>query len=218
MPRPRRFVPSYANITSTLALFVALGGVSYAAITLPANSVGSRQIKPRAVATSDIKGGAVTSPQVKDGSLLLKDFKPGQLQAGPAGATGAQGVQGPQGPQGPAGTVPPVEAWHVVGSVGEPQFAASWVNYDPTLYEPAAFYKDPFGVVHLRGVISGGTMRGIFQLPAGYAPARAQTFATTTTAVTFLQVTIDGSGGVLHTPAPAPSGPVSLDGISFRVG
>ena len=33
------------NVVAYLALFVALGGTSYAAIRLPANSVGARQIK-----------------------------------------------------------------------------------------------------------------------------------------------------------------------------
>jgi hypothetical protein len=78
----------YANVTATLALVLALGGTSYAAIKLPANSV--------------------TSKQVKDKSLLKKDFKTGQLPAGKAGAAGAAGPAGPVGPQGftgPAGVV-----------------------------------------------------------------------------------------------------------------
>ena len=40
---------SYANVVATLALFVALGGASYAAIVLPANSVGTKQLRPGAV-------------------------------------------------------------------------------------------------------------------------------------------------------------------------
>src|SRR5215217_9556483 len=51
-----------------LALFLASGGVSYAAAQLPANSVTSRQ--------------------VKDYSLMKRDFKRGQLPQGPAGAPG----------------------------------------------------------------------------------------------------------------------------------
>ena len=39
---------SYANVMSTLALFVALGGTSYA-LTLPRNSVGSSQLKSDSV-------------------------------------------------------------------------------------------------------------------------------------------------------------------------
>jgi hypothetical protein len=88
----------YASVTSTLALIVALGGTSYAAIKLPANSVGSNQIKRGGVAGVDIRSGAVTSPKVKDGSLLGADFKPGQLPAGAKGDRGDRGVPGPAGP------------------------------------------------------------------------------------------------------------------------
>ena len=34
---------SFANVMSCLALFVALGGASYAAVSLPNNSVGAKQ-------------------------------------------------------------------------------------------------------------------------------------------------------------------------------
>lgn len=50
---------TYANVVSTLCLFALLGGVGYAAKTLPKNSVGSEQIKPQAVATSDLSPKAV---------------------------------------------------------------------------------------------------------------------------------------------------------------
>ena len=40
---------SYANVVATLALFVALGGSSYAALKLPRNSVGAKQIRSGAV-------------------------------------------------------------------------------------------------------------------------------------------------------------------------
>ena len=74
---------SYANVTATLALFIALGGSSYAALKLPRNSV--------------------TSTQVKNGSLLARDFKTGQLKAGPRGPQGVTGPIGPVGPVGPSG-------------------------------------------------------------------------------------------------------------------
>lgn len=59
----------FANVTSMLALMVALGGTSYAAIKLPKDSVGPTQIQ----------ANAVNSGEVKDGSLLAADFKSGQL-------------------------------------------------------------------------------------------------------------------------------------------
>ena len=59
----RRFTPSPAMVVSLIALFVALGGTSYAAITaLPKNSVGTPQLKNGAVTAAKINssaGGAV---------------------------------------------------------------------------------------------------------------------------------------------------------------
>lgn len=51
----------YANVTATVALIVAPGGTSYAAINLPANSVGSTQLKTHAVTGSKLPPSAVTS-------------------------------------------------------------------------------------------------------------------------------------------------------------
>jgi hypothetical protein len=51
----RRFTPSPAMVISLIALFVALGGTSYAAITaLPTNSVGTKQIKNGAVTAAKL--------------------------------------------------------------------------------------------------------------------------------------------------------------------
>jgi len=63
------------------------------------------------------------------------------------------------------------EAWHEVGGVGEPAFENSWVNYDAATYQTAAFMKDPFGFVHLKGLVKSGTFdTAIFSLPVGYRP------------------------------------------------
>jgi hypothetical protein len=96
---------TYANVVASLALFVALGGTSYAVATLGKNSVKSENIGKEQVKASDIAKNAITSPKVKDGSLLATDFKAGQLPAGPRGAQGDRGQQGPQGQRGPQGPV-----------------------------------------------------------------------------------------------------------------
>jgi hypothetical protein len=83
--------PSPALVIACLALFVALGGTGYAAMKLPANSVGSAQIRKN----------AVTGAKVKDGSLLAQDFRAGQLPAGVKGDKGDKGDQGVQGLPGP---------------------------------------------------------------------------------------------------------------------
>jgi hypothetical protein len=84
------------NFIGYIALFVALAGVP-TAWAVATNSVGSKQLKPKAVKTSDIADSAVTSPKVADGSLLAHDFASGQLPAGAQGPQGAQGVPGTPG-------------------------------------------------------------------------------------------------------------------------
>lgn len=84
---------TFANVTSVLALFIALGGGAYAAVNLPPNSVGSKQIK----------GNAIDSSKVRDGSLLKRDFRLGQLPKGNPGPVGPTGNTGPVGPTGPPG-------------------------------------------------------------------------------------------------------------------
>jgi hypothetical protein len=76
-----------------LALFVALGGTSYAAVKLPKNSVGTKQIKSK----------AVTPKKVSPATIRL--FKGQKGSTGNAGPAGTQGPKGDPGSAGPAGTV-----------------------------------------------------------------------------------------------------------------
>jgi len=69
MHRLSRLRPTPALIVACVALIIALGGTSYAAITLPAGSVGTKQLKY----------GAVTSAKVKNGSLTLSDISAASL-------------------------------------------------------------------------------------------------------------------------------------------
>ena len=92
---------TFANVMSVLAVFIALGGASYAAINLPKNSVGTKQLKGKSVGTKQLKGNAVNSNKVKNFSLRANDFKKGQIPSGPTGPVGEQGPPGPS--TGPAG-------------------------------------------------------------------------------------------------------------------
>jgi hypothetical protein len=80
-----------SNAVAYVALMVALGGTSYAAVNLPRNSVGPKQLKRN----------AVNSAKVRNRSLRSVDFAAGQLRAGPAGPQGPAGRDGQQGPPGP---------------------------------------------------------------------------------------------------------------------
>ncbi|HEX3735750.1 MAG TPA: hypothetical protein VHU86_11440 [Solirubrobacterales bacterium] len=81
---------TYANVVSTLCLFLLLGGgAAYAATeVLPKNSVGTKQLKTEAVTPKKLSKAAKASLAG---------------QAGPKGDTGAAGAQGPRGPEGAAG-------------------------------------------------------------------------------------------------------------------
>ncbi len=87
MVHGKRLRPTYASVTATLALFVALGGGAYAATALPANSVGAKQIKKNAVERTELKRNAVDSTKVLDNSLTGKDVKESLLAKVPAAAS-----------------------------------------------------------------------------------------------------------------------------------
>jgi hypothetical protein len=126
------------HVVGYVALFVALGGSSYAAVNLPRNSVTAREIAPHAVGSSELKNGAVTSGKVS--GLRLEDFKSGELGKLTSGtgvegqaAAGAKGAPGPQGPEGPPG--PP-------GAMGPPGPAAA-AGFSKLIYNSASETLDP---------------------------------------------------------------------------
>ena len=85
---------TFGNVMSVIALFIALGGTGYAAIALPNNSVGIKQIKKNGVGGQEIRKNAVRSGEVRNGALRAVDFGAGQLPAGPQGLQGIQGSRG----------------------------------------------------------------------------------------------------------------------------
>ena len=94
---------SYANVTATIALFIALSG----AAAYAAGKIGSTDIAKDAIKAKHVKDGEIGTAEVRDGALLSDDFASGQLpqgEQGPRGAEGPQGVQGEQGEQGLDGT------------------------------------------------------------------------------------------------------------------
>ena len=64
---------TYANVISTLCLFLVMGGGAYAATQIPKNSIGAKQIKKESIPLSKLTPGA---------------------QAALKGATGPQGPKG----------------------------------------------------------------------------------------------------------------------------
>jgi len=81
--------PTPAFVVSVIALMISLGGTSYAAFTLPKNSVGTKQLKNKAVTAGKLAPKAIA---------LFKGRKGDRGPQGPQGVQGIQGVQGPVGP------------------------------------------------------------------------------------------------------------------------
>ena len=93
----RRFIPSPAMAVALLALFVALGGVSYGIATnsigssqIANNSIRGKDIRNNTVASADLRNSGVTGEDVKNNSLTGADVNESKLgrfrhEAPPAG-------------------------------------------------------------------------------------------------------------------------------------
>jgi hypothetical protein len=123
----------------------------------------------------------------------------------------------------------PADGWHEIGTASEPAWGRpTLTSIEPFL--PAAFKKDPFGVVHLQGHVlaaldqpDGCDAYALFTLPAGYRPAGDVTVAAISGVAdvasthTLAQVDIFPNGTVeLCFPRLVQYGWVALDGITFQ--
>ena len=101
---------------ATVAVFVALGGSSYSALTVTGRNVPKdaltgadikdltgRDVTNNSLTGQDIKG--LAGADIADGTLRLNDFAAGQVPK--------DGPQGPQGPRGPAGAPAAVVFAHI---------------------------------------------------------------------------------------------------------
>jgi hypothetical protein len=99
---------TYANVVATLALFIAVGGSSYAAVQLTAKNIAkgavtAKHVKDRSLTGKDVRDRSLTGKDVRDRSLLARDFREGQLPSGATGPTGATGPAGATGKDGADG-------------------------------------------------------------------------------------------------------------------
>lgn len=94
-----------------------------------------------------------------------------------------------------------------------------WLHWGAGSNEPG-YWKDSFGVVHLRGLIRSGTIgQAAFILPAGYRPAAREVFpaistATGSSALVLSRCDVTLIGEVI--PLSGGNAYFSLDGITFR--
>jgi hypothetical protein len=159
---------TYANVMATIAVFIALGGASYAAVKLPKNSVGSKQIKNKAITGAKIANGAVTAAKIKAGSIGGSSLNLASIGTVPNAAHAASADTATRATTaGRAEAVPSPEPLHVVTNFEPGCNASSTENLGPV-----GFYKDAFGEVHLVGAtFCTAPNTDAFVLPAGFRPA-----------------------------------------------
>jgi len=94
-----------------------------------------------------------------------------------------------------------------------PTLTNSWVNFGAP-YNPAGYWKDPFGFVHLRGTIKSGTMSAAaFTLPVGYQPPNRERFSNVSNAL-FGAFEVRPDGTVV--PFAGSNVDFCIDGATFR--
>ncbi len=105
------------------------------------------------------------------------------------------------------------EPFHDVGARGEPEFENGWSNLGSGR-SSAAFYRDPLGVVHLKGTIAGPAGSVAFTLPPGYRPAEELFMAAA--GPVHSQLRVSAGGGVTLICASGGTCVAGIDGASFR--
>ncbi len=172
---------SSAHALAFAALLVALGGTSYAAFKPAPNSVGAPQLRAGAVTaakvragaitTAKVRSGAITTTRVRNGSLLAKDFKSGQLPAGPKGPQGAPGPQGPAGAPGSALAFARVtESGDVVGPNSK---GITNAQVDKSQNVTAAYCIRDLGFAPTHAVATPEAGTGVYGVTVGYGPGSA---------------------------------------------
>ncbi len=68
---------TYANVVATLALFLALGGTSYAVLQVRSDDVVDNSLRSR-----DVRNNTLRSLDIRDRSLQARDFRPDSLGPG----------------------------------------------------------------------------------------------------------------------------------------
>lgn len=195
--------PSFPTVISLIALFVALGGTSYAVIKLPAKSVGNRELK----------SNAVTSAKIRAGSVSRSDLAPSAR----AGSRGPRGATGPAGPAGADGDAVAPEPWKPL------PLASLWRNYGQS-FSTSGYRKDARGRVYVRGLVAKDgdplTDEVIATLPAGYRPPEWLVFPVATGASPAGQLygraDVNPSGEIVWRAGATGAGEfVSLETLSF---
>lgn len=152
-----RWIPIAISLT---ALFVALGTGAYAAINLPANSVGTPQLK----------NGAVTGSKIRDATITGAKIRLNTLGAVPAASRANHASVADNANR--LGGLPSYDyALDVQPSFIAAALLPGYSNFGNG-YAQVSFMRDTLGFVHLHGTMNCQSGPSVaFTLPAGFRPA-----------------------------------------------
>ena len=217
---------------------------------LKADSIGSTKIINGQVKNQDLGAGASNTNTIQDAGVWGVDVKDGSLDGDDVANDSLTGADIDESTL--ADLVAPPEDWVAVDPATEGLDrcvaesgvfctpGAVWRNYGSGL-ATAAFYKDPFGVVHLKGVVQLSNLSGVYnedlhqstilRLPVGYRPETRRIFPTVGESLGTPNVQVapgrvdvapDGSVVLIRDCAGPATGcsatgeDVTLEAISFR--
>lgn len=216
MNRLLRHRPSPAMVVASIALAVALGGTSYAAITLPKNSVGTKQLKKNAVKRSKIAAKAVNGSKVAADSLTGANILESSLSPVPSATKATNATHATSADSATnadhattADSVPALSftdltlknGWSTCSGGGVPGIA-----------------KSSEGVVHFRGFIcrTSGSSNNPFAVPAGFVPSWTEVIPVSQDGLTTGQIWVRLDGDALVYGSNAASF-TSLAGASYTL-
>ncbi|HYI98586.1 MAG TPA: hypothetical protein VEX36_02750 [Thermoleophilaceae bacterium] len=220
--------PTPATVIACIALFVALGGVSYGVAT---NSIDTREIADNTVRSKDIRNNGVYGKDLRNNEVRAIDIRnntirgrdianntltddqvdESKLQQVPSAADAAR-LAG-RLPADFASTPEPVR---LIGAGGQPPFENGAAASGAADLAPG-FWKDGSGVVQLQGAVAVPASMNpvvLFILPEGYRPAGRVRYVVPAAPGVPGTVEIDSDGTV---EVLAGGETNHLDGITFRV-
>jgi hypothetical protein len=195
---------SYANVMSTIAVVIALGGTAYAAATITGadvvdESLTGADILNKSVQGGDLAGASIGGNKLIDGSITGTKLSSTALNVAPADihvvqATPTYGCN--------------YYAFCYLDSTN------NWHNYGNG-FQPARFFKDRFGIVHFEGSIAGGGPH-IMHLPPEYSPQYTRIFKVQDDTDPSGYIKISSLGEVVYKDySQAHTVYLQLDGISY---
>ncbi|HWM53931.1 MAG TPA: hypothetical protein VNO20_00880 [Solirubrobacterales bacterium] len=173
---------SYANVMSSIAVFLVLGGATAIAAKkigtnqLKGNSVTTGKIKKEAVSKAKIKKNAVDGSKVRDGSLTGVDVNVSTLPTVPSAAS-AQPVAFAR--VSAAGSLDAANSKNVgsVTHVGTALYCFSGLPFSPrggqatVDFNESQFESTQFGLGDVKGTCPAGTQAFVFTQDDGPDPA-----------------------------------------------